>query len=155
MAAIALDLAGVIVPCPQCGTRNRMAFSRVGHTHRCGQCKTDLGPPAAPLEVPDDSVFDALIREAALPVLVDYWAPWCKPCHMVAPELEKVAGANAGRYMVAKVNTEALPSLGDRFGIRSIPTMAVFARGREVGRTSGARPAAAIEQFVSDSLVSA
>jgi thioredoxin 2 len=71
---------------------------------------------------------------------------------MVAPELERVAAANAGRYLVVKVNTDAVPELGDRFGIRSIPTMAVFDGGREVARTAGARPAADIEAFVRQSL---
>jgi thioredoxin 2 len=81
-------------------------------------------------------------------VVVDFWAPWCGPCRMVAPELVKVAASNAGRYLVVKVNTDELPELGDRFAIRSIPTMAVFADGREVARTAGARPAADIEAFI-------
>jgi thioredoxin 2 len=83
---------------------------------------------------------------------VDYWAPWCGPCRAVAPEMEKVARKSAGRLLVIKVNTDEVPELGDRYTIRSIPTMAVFHRGAEVGRTSGARPAAAIETFVGESL---
>ena len=83
---------------------------------------------------------------------MDYWAPWCGPCRMVAPELEKVAARQSGRLLVIKVNTDALPDLGERFGIRSIPTMAVFAGGREIGRTSGARPAADIEAFVAQAV---
>ena len=97
-------------------------------------------------------LFDALVRAAALPVIVDFWAPWCGPCRMVAPELERVAADNAGRYLVVKVNTDAVPELGERFRIRSIPTMAVFEGGREVARTSGARPAADIERFVRQSV---
>ena len=98
--------------------------------------------------MPSATAFDALVAQWPLKVVVDFWAPWCGPCRMVAPELQKVAAANAGRYLVVKVNTDALPELGERFSIRSIPTMAVFAGGREVARTAGARPAADIEAFV-------
>jgi thioredoxin 2 len=149
---LTVEPAGFVVPCAACGARNRMTFSRLGRTHRCAQCKADLPPPATPVDVPDAVTFDALVSTAALPVVVDYWAPWCGPCRMVAPELEKVARANAGRLVVAKVNTEALPELGERFSIRSIPTMAVFAGGRELERSSGARPAPAIEAFITESL---
>jgi thioredoxin 2 len=98
--------------------------------------------------MPSESAFDALIRDARVPVVVDFWAPWCGPCRMVAPEIARVAATNAGRWIVAKVNTEALPEIGTRFGIQSIPTMAIFDGGREVSRTLGARPASAIEEFV-------
>jgi thioredoxin 2 len=88
------------------------------------------------------------MASASVPVIVDYWAPWCGPCRMVAPELQKVAARQAGKALVIKVNTDELSDLGQRFGIRSIPTMAVFAGGKEVARTSGARPAADIEAFL-------
>ena len=92
--------------------------------------------------------FDCLVSQSAIPIVVDYWAPWCGPCRAVAPELVKVAGRNAGRFLVVKVNTDVLSDLGDRFAIRSIPTLAVFAGGREVARTTGARPAADVERFI-------
>jgi thioredoxin 2 len=88
------------------------------------------------------------VNGSPLPVVVDFWAPWCGPCRMVAPELERVAANNAGRFLVVKVNTDEIPELGERFGIRSIPTMAVFSGGKEAARTAGARPAADIEAFV-------
>ena len=111
-------------------------------------------PAADPVKEGSDQGFMADVIEASRqqPVVVDFWAPWCGPCHMMAPELESVARSAAGRYLVVKINTDAVPDLGERFSIRSIPTLAVFDRGREAGRTSGARPAADIEAFVQSSL---
>ena len=138
--------------CPSCGKRNRIAFARLSATNRCGQCHTALRAPGEPIETPDAAAFDAAIAASNLPVVVDFWAPWCGPCRMVAPELEKVASRHAGAYLVLKVNTDAIPELGERFKVRSIPTMAVFGGGSEVGRTSGARPAADIEAFIESTL---
>lgn len=143
-----LDPKGIVVACPSCGQRNRLAYGRVTAETRCGKCHAALGAPSAPIETPDSASFDAAIAQSDMPVVVDFWAPWCGPCRMVAPELERVASRNAGRYLVLKVNTDALPDLGERFAIRSIPTMAVFEGGREAGRTAGARPAADIEAFI-------
>src|SRR5919107_3488105 len=148
MSNATLDSSGVIVTCASCGQRNRLAYDRVNAETRCGKCKTPLGAPAEPIEVPDAATFDALVTSADVPVVVDFWAPWCGPCRMVAPEIARVAASNAGRYLVVKVNTDEVLDLGERFGIRSIPTMAVFAGGKERGRTAGARPAADIEAFV-------
>ncbi len=141
--------------CGSCGQTNRLAYQRLAQTVRCGRCKASLSAPAAPLEAASSADFDRLVANASLPIVVDYWAPWCGPCHAVAPELVKVAARAAGRWLVVKVNTDALSDLGERFGIRSIPTMAVFLNGREVGRTSGARPAGDIESFVEQTLTRA
>ena len=143
-----LDDRGVILPCPKCGQKNRIAYERLSQPVRCGKCKQDIPPPAEPVEIPHSTAFDRIVAQASIPVVVDFWAPWCGPCKMVAPELQKVASRQAGRMLIVKVNTDAVGDLGDRFGIRSIPTLAVFANGREVARTSGARPAADIEAFV-------
>ena len=105
------------------------------------------GAAGSAIEIGTAADFDRVVSRASIPVVVDFWAPWCGPCRMVAPELVKVAARAAGRFLVVKVNTDAVPELGQRFGIRSIPTMAVFAGG-EAARTSGARPAADIEAFV-------
>src|SRR5438132_1105409 len=148
MAKATLDDRGVLVQCPACGQKNRLVYSRIGEPSRCGQCKQPLTAPSAPIDVSDAAAFDRLIASSSLPVVVDFWAPWCGPCRMVAPELEKVAARQAGRVLVVKVDTDQLGDLGQRFGVRSIPTMAVFAGGREVGRTTGARPASDIEAFV-------
>ena len=132
-----------IVACSHCGHKNRVPAAAQG-SPRCGHCHQAL----AWVVEADDDTFAEVAERATVPVLVDLWAPWCGPCRMVAPELVKVAARNAGRLLVVKVNTDALADLGERFGIRSIPTLAVFAGGREVGRTAGARPAADIERFV-------
>jgi thioredoxin 2 len=140
-----MDERGIIVACTACGQRNRIAFGRRG---KCSKCGTLLPENAVPLDVPSVAAFDALVQASTIPVVVDFWAPWCGPCRMVAPELEKVAASHAGRYLVVKVNTDALPEFGDRYTIRSIPMMMVFVEGHEAGRTSGARPARDIEAFV-------
>jgi len=107
-----------------------------------------LTAPSEPVEAPDAATFDALVEHTTLPVIVDFWAPWCGPCRAMAPELEAVARNMAGRALVVKVNTDGVPELGERFRIRSIPTLAVFRDGREVTRVSGARPAADIQALV-------
>ena len=148
--ALSMDERGVIVSCSGCGRKNRVPFA--ASEAKCGGCGKALAAPGEPVEVPTAAAFDALVRGSALPIVVGFWAPWCGPCRMVAPELQKVAASNAGRYLVVKVNTDAVPELGDRYRIRSIPTMAVFEGGREVARTSGARPAADIEVFIRQSV---
>jgi thioredoxin 2 len=150
MSTPGIDLTadGLVVTCAACGQKNRLRFEALGRRGRCGKCHADLPLPAGPVDVPSTAAFDALVAHSALPVLVDFWAEWCGPCRMVAPELVKVARARAGRTLVAKVDTEALPDVAARLQIRSIPTMMVFAGGSARQRTSGALPAAAIEEFL-------
>jgi thioredoxin 2 len=155
MATFSLDDRGIVDACPHCGRRNRLAYERLGQAVRCGECKHELTPPSAPIEMASSADFDRVIGKASIPVVVDYWAPWCGPCRMVAPELAKVAARNAGRYLVVKVNTDVLSDLGQRFNIRSIPTLGVFAGGREIARTTGARPADEIERFVAQAAATA
>ena len=146
---------GVIVPCAGCGRANRLAFAALGKTARCGHCKAPIAPPSSPMEISDAVVFDEAANTSALPLLVDFWAPWCGPCRMVAPELERVAQSNAGRYLVVKVNTDVVTDVAARFAIRSIPTLAVVYRGREIDRVTGVRPASEIEAFAARALAAA
>jgi len=141
-----LDARGVIANCAACGQANRLPYTGLGKTIRCAQCKTAIAPPAEPIEVLDAAAFDAATR-GPLPALVDFWAPWCGPCKMVAPELVKVAQSSAGKYLVLKVNTDVHQDIGARFRIQSIPTLALIIGGREVERIAGARPAADILAF--------
>jgi thioredoxin 2 len=149
------DRQGVIVSCPSCGRSNRLRYNVLGRTIRCGSCRTNLPSPAEPIEIPDSVIFDAAAADSALPLLVDFWAPWCGPCRMVAPELERVARANAGRYVVVKVNTDVVTEVAARFNIRSIPTLALIFHGREIDRVTGVRPASEIEAFAIRALAAA
>jgi thioredoxin 2 len=146
---------GIVRTCPSCGAKNRVLYARLDGQARCGSCRTALPPLSEPLAVDAGGELADLLREASLPVLIDFWAPWCGPCRSVAPEIAKVAERAAGRLLVVKVNTDVDPAVGATHRIQGIPTMAVFRGGREVARTSGARPAAAIESFVQQSLAQA
>jgi thioredoxin 2 len=143
---------GIIRTCASCGKKNRLRYSRLDGEARCGSCGTALPPLSEPLAVDRGAELSDLLKESSLPVLIDFWAPWCGPCRMVAPEIAKVAERNAGKLLVVKVNTDADPAVGAAHRIQSIPTMALFRGGREVARESGARPAAAIESFVRQTL---
>ena len=134
--------------CPSCGKKNRIAFDRIGRAARCAQCHVDLPAPAMPLEVSSSGQFDALVGQSPLPVLVDFWAAWCGPCRMVAPQIAEVARRHGGTLVVVKVDTDAVQDLAARLGIKSIPTLAVFAHGREAARTAGAMMPDNIEAFV-------
>jgi thioredoxin 2 len=134
----------MIVACTACDRLNRIPAARIGERAHCAACKAFLLPLAKPIPVRSAEDFEELVGGSPLPVLVDFWASWCGPCHAVAPELEKLAQDRAGRVVVAKVDTDALPDVAGRFGIRSISTMVVLREGKEAKRVSGAMPANAI-----------
>jgi thioredoxin 2 len=132
------------VACSSCAQHNRVPAKRLSERAKCAKCKAPLLPLARPVPILTQGDFDELVRDAQLPVLVDFWAAWCGPCRLVAPEMDKIARSHAQRLLIAKVDTEALPAVAQRFAIRSIPTMILFRNGVEAQRLSGALPAAEI-----------
>ena len=140
----------LLIACPACLTGNRVPRERVGDAPQCGHCSAPLlsGKPVTL----DESNFDAVAVRSDLPVLVDFWAPWCGPCRMMAPAFEQAAGEFGTRVRLAKVNTDEAPGLAGRFGIRSIPTLVWLQGGREAGRVSGALDARRLRQWITERL---
>lgn len=135
----------ILLACPHCHRKNRLPADRLEAGGKCGSCKLSLFS-AKPV-VLTAATFDAHIS-GDLPVVVDFWAPWCGPCKQFAPVFEQAAVQLEPKVQLAKVDTEAEQALGQRFAIRSIPTLMIFKQGREVARMSGALPPAQFLQWV-------
>ncbi|HEX7080557.1 MAG TPA: thioredoxin TrxC [Gammaproteobacteria bacterium] len=134
------------VVCPHCLAVNRIPSSRLGEAPKCGQCHRALFD-GKPHEV-SGSAFQKHVSRNDIPVVVDFWAEWCGPCRMMAPEFERAAASLGRDFRLLKLNTEAEQEIAARLGIRSIPTMVMFAGGREIARQSGAMRAGDIERWV-------
>ncbi|MBP7666782.1 MAG: thioredoxin TrxC [Burkholderiaceae bacterium] len=130
------------IVCAHCGATNRLPAARLDDQPDCGRCHQPL-LTGAPIEL-DDRNFDAFVQKSTLPVLVDFWAPWCGPCRQMAPQFDAAARQLRGRALLVKVNSDDNPETSAKFGIRSIPTLVRLQGGVEQRRQSGALPAAQI-----------
>ena len=124
--------------CSECQAQNRIPVRHLADTGKCGKCGAALPPHAAPISIATETQFDDIISGARVPVVVDFWAPWCGPCRQVAPEVKKAAHNLAGKAIVLKVDTDVLGDLAQRYQVQSIPNFAVFSGGRLVRQRAGA-----------------
>jgi thioredoxin 2 len=133
--------------CPTCGKPNRVPAKHLADTGRCGHCKSPLPPLGEPFEA-DDGSFSQLIAEATVPVLTDFWADWCGPCKMAAPEVHALAKEMAGKALILKVDTEMSPRTASQYRVQSIPNFVVFRGGKPVFQRAGLAPRAEMRRWL-------
>ena len=136
-----------LIKCANCGKANRVPSAASGVPH-CGSC----GATLPWLTDSGEADFPTVVEQSTIPVLVDFWAPWCGPCRVVSPTLEQIARDLPGKIKLVKVNTDDAPNLSQRFGIRGIPTMILFDHGKAAARVTGALPAPALRTWVEEHL---
>ena len=137
----------MILKCPSCGRKNRSPAQRLAETGRCGACKTEISPVSTPIDA-DPETFDEIVSGAKVPVLVDFWAAWCGPCKMAAPEVARTAEEMKGRALVLKVDTDRHPELAARFGVQGIPNFVVLRDGRTVFQQPGVVSSAQMKSWL-------
>ena len=133
----------VLYPCSHCGSTNRIRKARAADDPQCGRCHQKIFPRRTVAAT--DATWQREVEQSPIPVLVDFWAPWCGPCRVVGPVLEEVARERGGRVKIVKVNVDENPRLSERFGIQAIPTMILFRGAREVDQIRGALAKPALE----------
>jgi thioredoxin 2 len=133
--------------CPACKVTNRVPVKHLADVGKCGKCGAALPAQSTPIVITSDAQFDDIVNGARVPVLVDFWAPWCGPCRAVAPEVKKVARNLAGKALVLKVDTDELDDLAQRYQISSIPNFALFSGGRMLRQRAGATDHRQLERW--------
>jgi thioredoxin 2 len=138
---LSCDESGIFLPCPSCQAENRIPFARIGSAARCGHCRAPLPSPGAPVDVPSASAYSQLKALSPLPIVIDFWAPWCGPCRMMAPEFAKAAAMAKGEFLFAKINTDSLPDVASDFNLKGIPAVALLRQGHPPPLSTRAQPA--------------
>ena len=139
----------MIRACPSCHAKNRIPAQHLTDTGRCGSCKQALPPVSQPIDA-DTSIFNEVLNGASAPVLVDFWAAWCGPCKMVAPEVARTAKAMAGHAIVLKVDTERHPDLAARYRVQGIPNFVILKKGKVVMQQAGAVRSEEMQRWLRD-----
>jgi thioredoxin 2 len=143
----------VVRTCKYCGTKNRIPAQNLADSGRCGACKNPIPPLDEPLDV-DSSLIDEIVQNGKVPILIDFWAAWCGPCRMAAPEVARTAADMAGKALVLKLDTERYPQVASRFNVRGIPSFAVFYHGRPVLQQAGLVDHQQMESWLSSATAS-